>query len=188
MVDALLGAGALTTVGIGREFVAGAVGAFGVIFENGDTRLLLESDGRDGVTVTPVWLAMLVYQSLLDQKGKEREQGSSKETKENMNVFKEIISKLLLHPSGNEDENQRVSEKWMKLCERRAQIDRDTIEQRVSLLGKVGSLMEEGAEEEEGGVVDLSVMTEEKPSGWKEGDGDMTQEAAMRTFLKYMRG
>ncbi|PGH27119.1 serine/threonine protein kinase [Polytolypa hystricis UAMH7299] len=35
--------------------------------------------------------------------------------------------------------------------------------------------------------VDLSIMTEEKPTGWKEGD-EMNNEMAVRTFLTFMRG
>ena len=60
----------------------------------------------------------------------------------------------------------------------------------TELEGKVvKSLSEPGIDRESKGAdlpVDLSVLTEEKPSGWTEGS-EMTEEMSLRVFLKYFR-
>lgn len=60
---------------------------------------------------------------------------------------------------------------------------RKLLEDRIKLSTSMAQLAHTDLSE----PVDLSVLTDEKPTNWKEGD-EMNQEMATRTMLKFMRG
>lgn len=114
---------------------------------------------------TPLWIALAVFESLLQEKVS---------SKERLDVAERIISKLLFF-----DMDVNVDAKWKLLRERIGMEEEEKRKTSVNTKDKVVA-------REESGVVDLSVMTEEKPSGWREGV-ESTQEMSMRTFLRYFR-
>lgn len=116
---------------------------------------------------TPIWIALAVYESLLDEKSLR---------KENLDVSERIISKLL-----HVDEDEEVNAKWRFLQDRRNQLEEEE-KRKARLIIKDKTVVDIVS-----GVMDLSVMTEEKPSGWRDGI-ESTEEMSMRTFLRFFRG
>jgi serine/threonine protein kinase/ankyrin repeat protein len=114
---------------------------------------------------TPIWLALAKYQTLLDE-------WPGKTTREKLDVSGRVTNRLL---SVSSDESAEAQ--WKVLYDRMVAMDD---EEKKVISERRNNLHEDSS------VVDLSVMTEEKPSGWREGV-ESTQEMSLRTFLKFMR-
>ncbi|KAI9858397.1 MAG: hypothetical protein M1813_007501 [Trichoglossum hirsutum] len=124
---------------------------------------------------TPLYLSYAAFETEL--RILERAATTTLEDFGKLNRLEAVISLLQSAAASNTDGDGTNSE-WDKASERKK-----ALEARIGLNDSMARLTS-GTEDSK--PVDLSVMTEERPTGWKEGD-DMDREMALRTFLKYMR-
>jgi hypothetical protein len=124
---------------------------------------------------TPLYLSYAAFETEL--RILERAATTTLEDFGKFNRLEAVISLLQSAAASNTDGDGTNSE-WDKASERKK-----ALEARIGLNDSMARLTS-GTEDSK--PVDLSIMTEEKPTGWKEGD-DMDREMALRTFLKYMR-
>ncbi|KKZ61627.1 hypothetical protein EMCG_03812 [[Emmonsia] crescens] len=119
---------------------------------------------------TPLLLAQFAFEAQLS----EFEQSPALEigSLSKLNCFEAIVP--LLQPAGVSYSDAA----WTNLRNRRK-----LLEDRIKLSTSMAQLAHTDLSE----PVDLSVLTDEKPTNWKEGD-EMNQETATRTMLKFMRG
>ncbi|KAL2363631.1 hypothetical protein RJZ56_003485 [Blastomyces dermatitidis] len=119
---------------------------------------------------TPLLLAQFAFEVHLS----ELEKSSSFEISSlsKLDCFEAMVP--LFQSAGISDSNAA----WISLRNRRK-----LLEDRIGLCTSMAQLSQIDLSE----PVDLSVLTDEKPTNWKEGD-EMNQEMATRTMLKFMRG
>ncbi|ODH37039.1 serine/threonine protein kinase [Paracoccidioides brasiliensis] len=120
-------------------------------------------------TLTPLLLALAAFESRFSEL--EKSTTLSTDSLLELERFASILP--LLQSSGASSDAT-----WLSLQDRRK-----LLEDRIKLSTSMVQLTAAAALE----PADLSVLTEEKPTNWKEGD-EMNQQTATRTMLKYMRG
>ncbi|KLJ12173.1 hypothetical protein EMPG_09601 [Blastomyces silverae] len=119
---------------------------------------------------TPLLLAQISFEAQLS----ELEKSSSLEIGDllKLDCFEAMVP--LFQSAGISDSNAA----WISLRN-----ERKLLEDRIGLCTSMAQLSQIDLSE----PLDLSVLTDEKPTNWKEGD-EMNQEMATRTMLKFMRG
>lgn len=120
----------------------------------------------------PIWLALCQLNSRLDML-------VGSQNNSNSGDFEDVVRDRLLPMY----ENPKVSEAWNAYLDRKDMTQRDREQQKQADSVEAGPAVQDL----EMVPIDLSVLSEEKESGWQDGC-EMTSEMASRTFLKYLRG